>query len=101
MDETAADEEEIEPGLDWLPKNKRFNDEGKDALQGRLAREMIAADPPPMGAYFTPDETLGQRASTLAILSLINPTDVIEGLLAAQMAAVHSASMESFRRAAG
>jgi hypothetical protein len=62
---------------------------------------MLAANPEPPGMIVRPEELMAHRSATFAILTGIGPTDVIEGMLAAQMSAIHSAAMESFRRAAG
>src|SRR4051812_18518027 len=52
------------------------------------------------GDQETPDTKEIRDTATLGRLSDIGSRDVIEGMLAAQMVAVHEAAMEAFRRAA-
>jgi len=47
----------------------------------------------------TQEERNGRIASALSLLEGIRPADEIEGMLAAQMVATHSAAMECLRRA--
>jgi hypothetical protein len=47
----------------------------------------------------TPEDKAKQYFSHLAFLTGVNPQDVIEGMMAAQLFASHAASMECYRRA--
>jgi hypothetical protein len=48
---------------------------------------------------FDDDTKLSKRQAALATLQGIKPRDEVEGMLAAQMVACHSAAMECYRRA--
>jgi hypothetical protein len=51
------------------------------------------------GKNSTPDERAKQHTAQLAFLAGVNPKDVIEGMMAAQLFASHAASMECYMRA--
>jgi hypothetical protein len=47
----------------------------------------------------TPEENAKQHTAQFAFLAGVNPQDVVEGMMAAQLFASHAASMECYRRA--
>lgn len=50
-------------------------------------------------AHSTADQAADQRMAAMTVLASIAPNDEVEGMYAAQMVAIHSAAMESLRRA--
>lgn len=76
-------------------KLKRLGGSMSDEWNNILANQTVNA----LWRHSSPEQWQKQMGATVAGLMAINPQDELEGMLAAQLVASHSAAMECFRRA--
>jgi hypothetical protein len=79
------------------PLLKHLGGSQHDDWNQALSNQVLNAARYPKNA--TPEEKAKQYFSHLAFLVGVNPQDVIEGIMAAQLFASHAAAMECYRRA--
>src|SRR5690348_8499131 len=96
--ETKPKEETLRVGKpeDGAGRLKSIGGSQDDTFNNVLANQVVSA----LWLNRTNDGYRGeQKAAAISSLMGIGPKDEIEGMLAAQMVAIHSASMECLRRA--
>jgi hypothetical protein len=88
----------VPPELDKSePQLKHLGGSIHDEWNQALCNQVLNAAKYPQNA--TPEDKAKLYFSHLAFLTGVNPQDVIEGMMAAQLFASHAASMECYRRA--
>ncbi|WP_202639195.1 hypothetical protein [Bradyrhizobium sp. CCBAU 051011] len=88
----------VPPDMDeTVPLLKHLGGSIHDDWNQALCNQVLNAAKYPKNA--TPEDKAKLYFSHLAFLTGVNPQDVIEGMMAAQLFASHSASMECYRRA--
>jgi hypothetical protein len=84
-----------DPGLGERPHIPRsISGSDDENFSTNLVLQVAAAQSPD---YSAPDE---QVAATLAAMAALQPRDALEGMVGAQLIAIHHAAMECYRRAA-
>ena len=94
---TPAHAPELSSNDGFGPAMREAMGTGNARVQSEVFNQVVSALWRP--SQLTEEESTKRMAAALGLLQTIKPADGLEGLLAAQMVATHSAAMECLRRA--